>query len=73
MITDIEKNEFLKMCELCIDAAIETKRLCFVVRKNDKYAITTGWEDSQGYLFKCWPGGRKIFSREGAKIAGVGK
>ena len=70
MTVDTERNEFLKMCKLCIDAAIETKRVRFVIRKDNRYVVA-GLEDSRGYLFKSYPGGRKMFSIEGAKIAGV--
>ena len=65
-----ERDKFLRACKLCQDEAIESGRLRIVRRSGDDFVVSSDVV-SDGWLFKCYPGGRKLLSFAGAAIAKV--
>lgn len=64
-----ERDKFLRACKLCQDDAVESGRLRLVRRSGNDFVVST--DNSKGWLFRAYPGGRKILSIEGSAIAKV--
>lgn len=66
-----EREEFLRICEVCKRDAYASGHKRFVRRRLDWFTVSG--DGGNGWLFYAYPGGRTVLSTEGAELAGVSK
>lgn len=60
-----EQLEFLRACSICQKDAKRDGRVRFVNRRENGFVVSG---DGGHYLFKAYPGGRKILSVQGKEL-----
>lgn len=60
-------RSFESMMQLAVDKAANMGRSCYVILANGKLECDFHW--IRGWLFRAYPGGRKVLSVEGKEFA----